>query len=104
MQLGKEIRDPLKDAMQLPQELLLLVCCGLGWPADRFLARAGLVLLLPLDQPPPLLFFLHHPLQTRLHLCGQVLHMPHIPLMGAEGFGRAQRLGNGSTAITHCSS
>ena len=104
MQLGKEILYPLKHAVQLAQQMLLLAARRLGWAPHRFLARTSSLLLLPLDEPPPLLFFLHHPLQTRLHLCGQVQHMPHIPLVGAEGFGGAQGVGNGSTAITDRSS
>ena len=99
MELSKEILDPIQHAVQLAQPLLLLTPRRLGWAAYRLLARAGSLLLLSLDQPPALLFFLHHPLQTRLHLCGQVQHMPHIPLVRADRFGGAQSLGNGSTAI-----
>jgi hypothetical protein len=98
--LSKEILDPFQYAVQLAKPLLLLARRRLGWAASRVLARAGSVLRLSLDESPALLFFLHHPLQTRLHLCGQVQHMPHIPLVPAECFGGAQGVGNGSTAIT----
>src|SRR5260370_24927528 len=84
--------------------MLLLARCRLGWAANRVLARAGSLLLLSLDQLLPLLFFLHHPLQTFFHLCGQMQHMPDIPLVRALGFGVAQDLSNGSTAITDRSS
>jgi len=100
MQLGKEILYPLKHTLQLAQEMLLLAPRCLGWAPHRFLARTGSLLLLPLDEPPPLLFFLHYALQAGLHLPGQVQHMPHIPLVRAECFGGAQGVGNGPTSIT----
>ncbi len=101
MQLGKEILYPLKHAVQLAKALLLLAPRCLGWAAHRFLARAGSLLLLPLDELPPLFFFLHYALQASLHLPSQMQHMPHIPLVRAECFGGAQGVGNGPTAITN---
>src|SRR5205823_5196295 len=90
MQLGKEILYPLKHPVQLAQEMLLLAPRCLGWTAHRFLARTGSLLLLPLDEPSALFFFLHDPLQAGLHLPGQMQHMPYIPLVPAECFGDAQ--------------
>ena len=77
MELSKEILNPIQHAVQLAKQLLLLAPRCLGWAAHRVLARAGSLLLLSLDEPPPLLFFLHDALQAGLHLPGQMLHMPH---------------------------
>jgi hypothetical protein len=86
--------------MQLDQKLLLLAAACLGGATGWSAAGGRLVLLVSLDHQPACLFFLHHPLQARLHLACQMQQMPPIALMGTDRLGRLQGFGNGPASIT----